>query len=638
MAQIPIKDILITARQESHRMRHFYLGVEHLFIALLEIKSGITSAILSDNGLAPEYVIDRIRRKVAKGSRHRLWAGVPNTPRTDVVLSIAHEIAQEDGRKNIVERDLLVAILDERDNIPVRALVALGLDVADLRRKALTRDTPSIPQTFVTVDFAPDFGHEVDNEVLFILRRMFHGYAQIRIQTQLTGGYSSSQLFVVTPIHIDKREDASVVVKIGQADFILDEAQRYERFVKSTLPPMTARLEEKPTAPDTSNLAGLKYTFMTDSDGNPSDLRGIVQKWSGEKLGQWLYQRLFQYFGENWWRQNRPYLFEAWQEYDWLLPPMLTLEISGELSITDSIQTLKHPIRRTRVEQLTYGDTVVVENFIVQKVNYEKKTLRLALGQGSPTTRAFQIEIRGIDFERNTYFRGEVVERLAGRVWKTRREELREAVRALEPDFDVSGDDISVNNIHLPNPILAYVNLLDETVQGTLSIIHGDLHLGNILLGQADSALLIDFGLTREGHTVFDWATLEISLLAEMLMPLVGEGWHNVRELMSYMVAMNASERRLNAPADVADGLEVIRALRKIVQRCLATSQQWQEYFLSLALVSLRAMLWETMSLDNRRLMYLLSALAMHEYHERQKQTGESLHTPSPDDDTDYFS
>jgi hypothetical protein len=36
--------------------------------------------------------------------------------------------------------------------------------------------------------------------------------------------------------------------------------------------------------------------------------------------------------------------------------------------------------------------------------------------------------------------------------------------------------------------------------------------------------------------------------------------------------------------------------------------------------------------------MYLLSALAMHEYHERQKQTGESLHTPSPDDDTDYFS
>jgi hypothetical protein len=118
--------------------------------------------------------------------------------------------------KNIVERDLLVAILDERDNIPVRALVALGLDVADLRRKALTRDTPSIPQTFVTVDFAPDFGHEVDNEVLFILRRMFHGYAQIRIQTQLTGGYSSSQLFVVTPIHIDKREDASLWLRLGR--------------------------------------------------------------------------------------------------------------------------------------------------------------------------------------------------------------------------------------------------------------------------------------------------------------------------------------------------------------------------------------------------------------------------------------
>src|SRR5689334_14762735 len=109
MANIPLKDILITARQESHRMRHFFLGVEHLFIALLEIKSGLTSSILSDEGFAPEYVIDAIRRKAGKGSRHRLWAGIPNSPRTDVVLSIAQEIAQEQERQNIYERDLLIA-------------------------------------------------------------------------------------------------------------------------------------------------------------------------------------------------------------------------------------------------------------------------------------------------------------------------------------------------------------------------------------------------------------------------------------------------------------------------------------------------------------------------------------------------
>jgi len=73
---------------------------------------------------------------------------------------------------------------------------------------------------------------------------MFHGYARIRIEQQLQGGYTPSSLFVVTPIQTDNRIDSTVVVKVGPTDVILDEAHRYERYVKSTLPPLTARLEE----------------------------------------------------------------------------------------------------------------------------------------------------------------------------------------------------------------------------------------------------------------------------------------------------------------------------------------------------------------------------------------------------------
>jgi ATP-dependent Clp protease ATP-binding subunit ClpA len=65
---IELKDILINARQESHRMRHYYLGIEHLFIALLEIKSGLTSNILAESGLSSEYVIDAIRRKTGNAT------------------------------------------------------------------------------------------------------------------------------------------------------------------------------------------------------------------------------------------------------------------------------------------------------------------------------------------------------------------------------------------------------------------------------------------------------------------------------------------------------------------------------------------------------------------------------------------
>jgi len=347
MSLTPIKDILINARQEAHRMRHFYLGVEHLFIALIEIKSGLTSTLLSEQGLSPEYIIDAIRRKAGKGGRHRLWAGIPSTERADVVINIAQEIALEGGRQGITERDLLIAILEENESIPVRTLRSLRVDLEALRHLAKTRHiTRRATQSFMTIDFAPGTETQLHHDQLYILRRMFHGYTKIRIDTRLTGGHTGACLLVVTPISMD-REDASVVVKIGPADAIQDEAQRYIRYVKNTLPPLTARLEDRPTAPDTSDLAGVKYTFLTDANGNPTDLRAAIREWSGGKLGSWLHEHLYKSFGKKWWHQNRPYRFEVWQEYDWLMPPLLTLQVISEEQSADGAITLKAPIRRT---------------------------------------------------------------------------------------------------------------------------------------------------------------------------------------------------------------------------------------------------------------------------------------------------
>ncbi len=132
MPEIGLRDILINARQESYRMQHYYLGVEHLFIGLLDIQGGLTSSLLEERGLTTEYVVDAIRRKAGKGNRQRLWAGMPNTPRADVVLGIANDLALESGRQEISERDLLIAILDENDSIPVRVLRSFEVDTAQL--------------------------------------------------------------------------------------------------------------------------------------------------------------------------------------------------------------------------------------------------------------------------------------------------------------------------------------------------------------------------------------------------------------------------------------------------------------------------------------------------------------------------
>lgn len=637
MANIALKDILIGARQEAYRMRHFYLGVEHLFIALLEIKGGLASAVLEEYGLTPEYVIDALRRKVSKGGKHRLWAGIPNTPRADVVLGIAGEIALEQGRKSIAERDILIAILEEGDNAPTRLLKALGLDLEKMKELARHKQIgQTILQSFVKVDFGPNFdmGISLTKDQLFILRRIFHDYPQIRIENHLKGGYTSALLLIVTPIHADRREDVPVVVKIGDTDNILDEARRYESYVKGKLPPLTARLEDKTTVPEASDLAGIKYTLVADANGAHYDLRSLLPIWGGRKIGRWIAESLFPTFGKTWWQQNREYRFEVWREYDWLLPPIFTLELAPDNTPTDMAHTLRFPVKRFKLKEIEYGDLVIIDNFIVKKVDRDRGAIQLGFGQSAESANAFKIEIRNIDFNKDTYFRGEVVEHIMGRVWKTRDEQLMRAVRRLGPDFDIEAERIPFDEERLPNPIIAYAEVLEEYyINGTMSTIHGDLHLGNILIGPNESPSLIDFAHTRDGHTLFDWATLEISLLSDVLLPYFGESWDDVRRALGLLVQLNGGQPIIAPSPEIEQAIEAIRYVRQVAEKCLFIPEKWAEYYVALAMCCLRALTWDTMPFAARRLLYLVAALAIHELKYRHHPDSDG--TPSPDD-TDY--
>lgn len=638
MPYITLKDILISARQESHRMRHYYLGVEHIFVALLEVRGGIASSILESYGLQTNYVVDAIRRKVGKGGQHRLWAGTPNTPRTDIILDIAHEIALENGRNTIHERDLLIAILEEAENIPTRVLTVLGLDFDSLKSAINTRQVSNQQvHTFVSIEINPEVDLSLTKEQSYILRRMFHGYARIRIEQQLQGGYTPSSLFVVTPIQTDNRSNSTVVVKVGPTDVILDEAHRYERYVKSTLPPLTARLEDTPTAPEASDLAGLKYAFITGSDEKPHNLRSIIGTWKPDKLSKWLHHNIFEVFGKTWWKQTNLYRFEVWREYDWLLPPILTLDVATEKQSTAEIHKLKPPIKRNHLKEYELGEIVGVENFIVQKTDKDKQTIQLAVGHGSDAAHAYKIEVRNIDFQKNAHYRGEILDLIVGRVWQTREERLMNAVRALEPNFDIKSSSISNKDLKIPNPIFAYQDLMEMTIEGSLCTIHGDLHLGNILMGPSDNGLLIDFAQTRDGHTIFDWATLEISLLVDYILPKVqSDTWGMIWQVAHYLHHINRGNQLPQINPILNEAFVVIQENRRIVQDCLFKKDNWSEYYVALALACLRAMTWKTMSLAGRRIVYLASGLAIQTFQYRQLELQDSDKTVS--DTTDHIS
>jgi len=283
--------------------------------------------------------------------------------------------------------------------------------------------------------------------------------------------------------------------------------------------------------------------------------------------------------------------------------------------------------------ELEYGEAVIVENFTVEKVYPERRTIRLALGKGNESAmRGYKIDVTGVDLAHTTYYRGELVDRLAGRVYKTRAEVLGLAVSDLQPDFDQRAEFIpGVGAIEkLPNPILAFEDLLDRTINSTLSPIHGDLHLGNILVGPGNNPFLIDFSRARDGHTLADWAALEVSLLAEVVTPAAGQTWESARKVIATMIALNG---RGAPPEDgddrIVDAMITVAAVRTVAQECLLIKTAWLEYYVALAFCSLRALSWDSMSVGARRLMFLVAALSIYELRRRARLAG-SVET-SPD-------
>ncbi|NDJ77137.1 MAG: phosphotransferase [Chloroflexi bacterium] len=631
MDTISLQDIQTLARQESAKLHHYFIGVEHLFIALTQLSGGLTVAAMEHLGLSPRFVRYSIRETIGRYEDRHYWPGFPETPRAVEVLALARRYA---GLHNPSERELLLAILDEGDSVVSRVLHEVGADVELLRLTAANWTSPLRPQ----LREIPLYGDVVLTEgQARVLQLMFRDYAQVQIVGELTGGHSGALVLLARPVRVDGHKDAPVVVKLDHRYAILYERRRYDLYVKSTLPTTTARLVDSPVVPDNMTLGGLKYTFVGRlDDTEPMSLREFALKHDPQELGDMI-RALFESFGAGWWLQRKPYRFGVWREYEHVLPPALVLEALHTKSLSTSSRILRPLEGWSRSNQVMPGEVVAASGFTVQKTNTADDVLHLAAGaQAEAINRSGKIEIRGMRVGEQGFYRGEQIDQVVGRVIMTRDDLLLRQVQALEPDFDVLASEIPSGHEtigDLPNPLNEITRLLDWQVNGTLSTIHGDLHLGNILVGPRGDAWLIDFAWTREGHTLFDWAMLEASLLVEVVAHLAPSGWEGAWGTLARINAINQGDIDvLRERHHVARALSTLMVIRDAVETCLFVPGRWGEYFVALALIALRLVGWKSESIDARRLAFLVSALSIAE---AQSPTYLSSDAPWTDTTTD---
>ncbi|MDF1506208.1 Clp protease N-terminal domain-containing protein [Roseisolibacter sp. H3M3-2] len=120
--------LLRDAGAEADRLRHEYLGTEHLTLALVGRPDGVAGAVLRDVADGAPGVRDTLATVLAPGRDTRApGAERPFTSRTLEALRLAAAHARALGRDAVGPEHVLLGILAERHNIGAQALAHHGV-------------------------------------------------------------------------------------------------------------------------------------------------------------------------------------------------------------------------------------------------------------------------------------------------------------------------------------------------------------------------------------------------------------------------------------------------------------------------------------------------------------------------------
>ncbi|MBN1200531.1 MAG: ATP-dependent Clp protease ATP-binding subunit [Anaerolineae bacterium] len=156
--------LLEGAIEEAARLRHNYIGVEHLFNALTRQPGSAAARLLLDSGLEPREFRNQIRREVGAGD-DVVSEWPPITPRAHRVLAMAIYLADDAGDRFVTEEQLLLAILQEGEGIPVREMIKQGASIVEWIERLLDdiEDSSDDFDDFLFADIEPPLGPLTDD-------------------------------------------------------------------------------------------------------------------------------------------------------------------------------------------------------------------------------------------------------------------------------------------------------------------------------------------------------------------------------------------------------------------------------------------------------------------------------------------
>lgn len=125
--------VLSLAHQEAERLRHNYIGTEHLLLGLLREEGGVAGRVLRELGLEINRVQEIVERLTESGQFR--GGKLELSPGTQQVLEYAVDEARKMGHQYIGTEHLLLGLVRHGEGIAMDVLRKLGITPEQIRRQ-----------------------------------------------------------------------------------------------------------------------------------------------------------------------------------------------------------------------------------------------------------------------------------------------------------------------------------------------------------------------------------------------------------------------------------------------------------------------------------------------------------------------
>ena len=125
--------VIMHAKEEAARLKHDYVGPEHLLLGLIKEGTGVAIAVLKQLGISIPKIKKDIEDSLSGGTDIILLEDLPFTPRAKKALELAIEEASRLSHNYVGTEHLLLGVIKEGESPAARLLSRLGVTLEKAR-------------------------------------------------------------------------------------------------------------------------------------------------------------------------------------------------------------------------------------------------------------------------------------------------------------------------------------------------------------------------------------------------------------------------------------------------------------------------------------------------------------------------